>query len=112
MILGHDLEVWVAGNSPKAGHICVQSICSMAWLAAGWFVVVCRYYADTIVGLLQDVALQAAIHPYVEPDAGELEVPPPMFSDNQETAANCLRGDLLQQKVHESGVSVPTTCVM
>lgn len=74
--------------------------------------VVCRYYADTIVGLLQDVALQAAIHPYVEPDAGELEVPPPMFGDNQETTAKCLRGDLLQQKVHQSGVSFSTTCLL
>ena len=64
-----------------------------------------RYYADIIVGLLQDVALQAALHPYVVPDASELEVPPPMFGDNLETASKCLRGELLQQKVQESVVS-------
>ena len=64
-----------------------------------------RYYADIIVGLLQDVALQAALHPYVVPDASQLEVPPPMFDDNLEIASKCLRGDLLQQKVQESMVS-------
>ena len=57
------------------------------------------------MGLLQDVALQAALHPFVEPDASELEVPPPMFGDNLEIATECLRGELLQHKVHESAVS-------
>lgn len=64
-----------------------------------------RYYADIIVGLLQDVALQAALHPYAEPDASDLEVPPPMFGNNLQIATKCLRGNLLQQKVRESVVS-------
>ena len=68
----------------------------------------CRYYADIIVGLLQDVALQATLHPYVEPDAIDLEVPPPMFGNNLETATRCLRGEQLQQKLQESEVSSPT----
>ncbi|KAL3149582.1 hypothetical protein ABBQ32_002354 [Trebouxia sp. C0010 RCD-2024] len=61
-----------------------------------------RYYADIIVGLLQDVALQANIHPYVEPDASQFDVPPPMFDNNLESATKCLRGDLLQQRVYQS----------
>ena len=67
----------------------------------------CRYYADIIVGLLQDVALQATIHPYVEPDAAQFDVPPPMFDNNLEIATKCLRGDLLQQRVYQSVVSAP-----
>ena len=77
----------------------------MPVFCASSFVVVCRYYADIIVGLLQDVALQAAIHPYVEPDALQLDVPPPMYDNNLETATKCLRGDLLQQRVYQSVVS-------
>ena len=69
--------------------------------------VVGRYYADIIVGLLQDVALQATIHPYVEPDAAQFDVPPPMFDSNLESATKCLRGDLLQQRVYQSVVSTP-----
>ena len=70
----------------------------------------CRYYADIIVGLLQDVALQATIHPYVQPDAPQFDVPPPMFDNNLESATKCLRGDLLQQRVYQSVVSSSAMC--
>ena len=66
---------------------------------------ICRYYADIIVGLLQDVALQATVKPYVEPDVSQLNVPPPMYDNNLESATKCLRGDLLQQRVYQSVVS-------
>lgn len=77
----------------------------MPVFGAAPLVVVCRYYADIIVGLLQDVALQAALHPYVEPTASQFDVPPPMYDNNLESATKCLRGDLLQQRVYQSVVS-------
>ena len=73
---------------------------------------VCRYYADIIVGLLQDAALQATMHPYVEPDMSNFAIPPPMFDNNLESATKCLRGELLQQRVYQSVVrSTAVTCV-
>ena len=71
----------------------------------------CRYYADIIVGLLQDVALQAALHPYQELEPSQLEVPPPMFDSNIESITRCLRGDLLQQRVYQAVVS-PFSCLL
>ncbi|KAL3132821.1 hypothetical protein ABBQ38_006746 [Trebouxia sp. C0009 RCD-2024] len=61
-----------------------------------------RYYADIIVGLLQDVALQATLHPHIELEASQLDVPPPMYDNNLESASKCLRGELLQQRVYQS----------
>ncbi|KAA6418426.1 MAG: hypothetical protein FRX49_11586 [Trebouxia sp. A1-2] len=61
-----------------------------------------RYYADIIVGLLQDVALQAALHPYEESEASQFAIPPPMYDNNLESTTTCLRGDLLQQRVYQA----------
>lgn len=61
-----------------------------------------RYYADLIVGLLQDVALQAALHPYQPPEPSGFDLPPPMFENNLESQSRCLRGDLLQQRVYQA----------
>ncbi len=63
-----------------------------------------RYYADIIIGLLQDVALQAALHPYEELEASQFETPPPMYDNNIESTTTCLRGDLLQQRVYQAVV--------
>ena len=63
-----------------------------------------RYYADIIIGLLQDVALQAALHPYEELEASQFETPPPMYNNNIESTTTCLRGDLLQQRVYQAVV--------
>ena len=65
----------------------------------------CRYYADLIVGLLQDVALQAALHPNLASETSDLAIPPPMFVNNLESQTHCLRGDLLQQRVYQAVVS-------
>ena len=45
------------------------------------------------------------MHPYVELEASQFDVPPPMFDNNLESATKCLRGDLLQQRVYQSVVS-------
>ena len=66
-----------------------------------------RYYADIIIGLLQDVALQAALHPYEELDASQFQTPPPMYDNNLESTTTCLRGDLLQQRVYQAVVCFP-----
>ena len=66
-----------------------------------------RYYADIIIGLLQDVALQAALHPYEELDASHFQTPPPMYDNNLESTTTCLRGDLLQQRVYQAVVCFP-----
>ena len=66
-----------------------------------------RYYADIIIGLLQDVALQAALHPYEELVASQFETPPPMYDNNLESSTTCLRGDLLQQRVYQAVVCFP-----
>ncbi len=70
-----------------------------------------RYYADIIVGLLQDAALQAALHPYEEVEASQFETPPPMYDNNLESTTTCLRGDLLQQRVYQAVVCFPPMSV-
>ena len=96
------------GGESKGG----EQNCYMLIFCESSLLAVCRYYADIIVGLLQDAALQATMHPYIEPNMSVFAIPPPMFDNNLESATKCLRGNLLQQRVYQSVVSsTAATCV-
>ena len=65
----------------------------------------CRYVAELIIGLLQDLALQAVLHPPSGDPPPNLALPPPMFDDNLETNTQCFRGNHLQEHLYATRVS-------